>query len=133
MGKIVEVIFRDRIGSYVRGQVATIDSDTPFFRALINGGKAEVVNPPDWSFDGESVGQPSESSELDTVPSKRRPRKKSEKSPGPVTEHGAEGYGESVEFVSDRDNSDSGASASEDSVGRPEYSGDPERYPGAIQ
>lgn len=124
----VEVIFRDRIGNFVRGQVATINSETPFFKALINGGKAEVVNPPDWSPDGESVDKPSEIAEPDPVPSKRRSRKKSKESSDETAEHSAEGHGEPSELVPDRESDDIGTVPSEDSVGRPEYSGDTEWY-----
>src|ERR1700745_212104 len=45
---LIEVIIRDRIGNYQNGQVVEIP-DGVFLRALLRGGKAEVLNPPDWS------------------------------------------------------------------------------------
>lgn len=44
---VVEVLFKDRIQNFSRGQIAELE-DGAFLRALINGGKVEVLNPPDW-------------------------------------------------------------------------------------
>lgn len=46
----LEVIFHDRIGGYVNGQIAEVE-DSPFIRAALRGGKADVINPPDWELD----------------------------------------------------------------------------------
>jgi hypothetical protein len=45
---MIEVLFYDRIGGYKSGQVAEIE-DGVFLRAILKSGKADVVNPPDWS------------------------------------------------------------------------------------
>lgn len=45
---MIEVLFYDRIGKYQRGQVAEVE-DGVFLRAALRAGKADVVNPPDWS------------------------------------------------------------------------------------
>lgn len=47
---LIEVIFYDRIGNYSPGQVAEIE-DGVFLRALLKGGKADVLNPPDWTVE----------------------------------------------------------------------------------
>lgn len=49
---LVEVLFYERIGKYVKGQVAELE-DGVFLRAILKGGKADVVNPPDWSPEKE--------------------------------------------------------------------------------
>lgn len=46
----LEVLFYDRIGPYHNGQVVELE-DGVFLRAILKGGKADVVNPPDWSPD----------------------------------------------------------------------------------
>lgn len=46
----IEIIVYDRIGPYKNGQVVELD-DGPFLRALLKGGKADVLNPPDWDPD----------------------------------------------------------------------------------
>ncbi len=53
----VEVIFYDHIGNYNVGQVAEIEDGT-FLRALLKGGHADVVNPPDWSPDTPTIKEP---------------------------------------------------------------------------
>lgn len=47
---LIEVIIYDRIGNYQVGQIVEIP-DGVFLRALLMGGKADVINPPDWSPD----------------------------------------------------------------------------------
>lgn len=49
---LIEVIFYERIGKYLKGQVVEIQ-DGVFLRAILKGGKADVVNPPDWSPEKE--------------------------------------------------------------------------------
>lgn len=124
---LVEVIFRDRIGNYNRGQVVTLDSETPFFKALIAGKKAEIVNPPDWRpSDGKSDHQQSDVAEAVPVKRVRRSGKKSEESSSEAPEHSSEGYGGPGEIVEDRASDDSGEAADTDSLGRSEY----QSYPG---
>jgi hypothetical protein len=43
----VEVIFLDHIGRYHVNDVVELE-DGPFLRAVLKGGKADVLNPPDW-------------------------------------------------------------------------------------
>lgn len=130
---LVEVIFRDRIGGFTRGQVAVLDSESVFFKALITGGKAEVVNPPDWGVEvGEGDSEPSEPAEPAQRTNSRRSRKKSEKSADETPEYSPEGYGGSGEFVENRESVDSGQDPSEDSVGRPEYQSDSEGDSGGL-
>ena len=46
----IEVIIYDRIGKYSPGDIVEIE-DGVFLRALLKGGKADVLNPPDWNPD----------------------------------------------------------------------------------
>ena len=129
---LVEVIFRDRIAGYTRGQVVTLNSETPFFKAIINGKKAEILNPPDWSPDGESISQSSEVAESTKPRGGRRSRKKSDEGIEEITVYSPEGYGSPGELAPDRESGDSGEDTSEDSVGRPEHQSDPERDSGGL-
>lgn len=47
---LIEVLFYDHIGQYYPGQVVEL-SDGPFLRSILRGGKADVLNPPDWDPD----------------------------------------------------------------------------------
>lgn len=49
---MIEVLFYDNVGKYKRDQVAEVE-DGVFLRALLKSGKADVVNPPDWSPEKE--------------------------------------------------------------------------------
>lgn len=49
---MVEILFYDRVGKYQKGQVAEVE-DGVFLRALLKSGKADVINPPDWSPEQE--------------------------------------------------------------------------------
>lgn len=55
MAEPVEVYFLDRIGPYRNGQVALFDENDVFLRAILNGKKAVVLNPPDWELPGVTV------------------------------------------------------------------------------
>lgn len=111
----VEVLIKDRVGNFHPGQVAELDDESILFKALMNGRKAEVVNPPDWPDgkeevvvesvaeeiveevieDGESDNQQSsdgESSSTDAV-SPKRPRRKSRSSSSESSGSSSEGYG----------------------------------------
>ena len=69
----VEVLFYDHIGQYVSGQVAEIE-DGVFLRAVLKGGKADVVNPPDWSPEKEDEKKKEEFKVTDI--NKRTPKPK---------------------------------------------------------
>jgi hypothetical protein len=62
---LIEVIFYDRIGNYSNGQIAEIE-DGPFLRALLKGGKADVINPPDWSPEKADALVETKKSEINT-------------------------------------------------------------------
>lgn len=50
MSQVVEIIVKDKIGPYRKGQIVELE-DGVLLRALILGGKADVINPPDWELD----------------------------------------------------------------------------------
>jgi len=122
VGQRVEVIFRDRVGGYRRGQVAEIE-DGLFLRAALMGGKAEVVNPPDWypgkeeeeetvyrypgeeevlklegSKDGTSHIEQSSDGKSPSPGDTKRPRRKSRESVTKDEGISSEGYGGPSEF-----------------------------------
>lgn len=70
----IEVIFYDRISSYIPGQVVELD-DGPFLRAILKGGKADVVNPPDWSPESADA-KLEQKTELEPI---QKPKRKSVK------------------------------------------------------
>lgn len=44
----IEVLIYERVGPYLAGQVVEL-GDGVFLRAMLQSGKADVVNPPDWT------------------------------------------------------------------------------------
>lgn len=97
----VEIIFRDKIAGYRVGEVVKKEYDT-FVRAVLRGGQAEVVNPPDFDFEVEDRRAEDESRSQYRSDGKQSPeesdypkraRKKSETSSPETTGDSAEGYG----------------------------------------
>ena len=127
---IIEVIFRDKIGPYNRGQVASFDQENAFLKALLLGKKAEVLNPPDWEFgvehnpvvtetvllkdaeDGSNYSEHSPVEEGVTEPSRKGPRKKGSERIDPDAAVSTEGYGSLGEFVEDREDPEGGSADS---------------------
>lgn len=101
----VEIIMRDRVYNYTRGQVVTLE-DGLFLRALLKGGKAEVLNPPDWypGKEEENASKSSDKQSPDTKDSEqlskntKRAGKKSTNSIGESEGTSSEGHREPGEF-----------------------------------
>lgn len=53
---LIEVLFNDRIGNYKKDQVVELE-EGPFLLAVLKGGKADVLNPPDWSLETSCYGK----------------------------------------------------------------------------
>lgn len=138
---LIEVIFHDRIGNYVKDQVAEIEEGS-FLLALLRGGKVDVLNPPDWdpeaflypemvkesktNIEGGSndhgESNPQQSTDGEAPPkrpaSRSGPRKKGAESPEKTQGNSSKGYGGSSEFVEDRNKSGAGEDGSSHRVGR---------------
>lgn len=65
----IEIIVHDRIGNFVSGQIVEVE-DGPFLRAMLRGGKASVLNPPDWELENADTYEASKAEKIKT------PRKK---------------------------------------------------------
>lgn len=108
----IEVLFSDRIGNYRNGQVAEIE-EGPFLRAILKGGKADVLNPPDWDAESYLSGAMKSGSSSSTkqipnretparLPSRGGPRKPSTKGTKKAQGNSSEGHGGSSKLVENR-------------------------------
>ena len=105
---LIEILVKDNVANFKRGEIVEIE-DGILLRALLKGGKAEVINPPDWEpdqiylpftlpeedSDGKSNSEQTSDGEHSQKheSSSRRPRQKSPKSSEESTGTSSEGYG----------------------------------------